>query len=171
MQKIHACRNHCILYRNKNANLLACPECKSPRFKNNDRLKEGEELKKGIPALVMWYLPIIPRLKCFFANPRDAELTCWNEDKRKKDRMLRHPTDAMQWRKIDTIYPTFGGDPRNLRFGLSTDGMNPFGERSSTHSTWLVILTIYNLPPGFATNESIFCYPFSYKALSNLEST
>jgi len=24
--------------------------------------------------------------------------------------------------------------------------MNPFGERSSTHSTWPVILTIYNLP-------------------------
>ena len=72
VQKIHACRNQCILYRNKNANLLACPVCKSPQFKNNDRLKEDEELKKGIPALVMWYLPIIPRLKRFFANPRDA---------------------------------------------------------------------------------------------------
>ena len=92
-------------------------------------------MKKGIPALVMWYLPIIPRLKCFFANPRDAELTCWHEDKRKKDRMLRHPADAMQWRKIDTIYPTFGGDPRNLRFGLSTDGMNPYGDWNSKHST------------------------------------
>jgi hypothetical protein len=25
--------------------------------------------------------------------------------------------------------------------------MNPFGERSSTHSTWPVLMTIYNLPP------------------------
>jgi hypothetical protein len=25
-------------------------------------------------------------------------------------------------------YPDFVGDTRNLRFGLSTDGMNPFGE-------------------------------------------
>jgi hypothetical protein len=25
--------------------------------------------------------------------------------------------------------------------------MNPFGERSSTHNTWLVLMTIYNLPP------------------------
>ena len=65
VQKIHAYRNHCILYRNKYANFLACPICKSPRFKNSDRLKEGEELKKGIPSLVMWYLPIIPCLKCF----------------------------------------------------------------------------------------------------------
>jgi len=29
---------------------------------------------------------------------------------------------------------------------LSTDGMNPFAERSSKHITWPVILTIYNLP-------------------------
>ena len=44
------------------------------------------------------------------------------------------------------MYPEFAKDPRNVRFALSTDGMNPFGERNSTHSTWLVILTIYNLP-------------------------
>ena len=31
-------------------------------------------------------------------------------------------------------------------FALSTDGMNPFGDRTSTHNTWLVILTMYNLP-------------------------
>jgi hypothetical protein len=30
---------------------------------------------------------------------------------------------------------------------LSTDGMNTFAERSSKHSTWSVILTIYILPP------------------------
>jgi hypothetical protein len=32
-------------------------------------------------------------------------------------------------------------------FALSTDGMNPFGDLSSSHSTWPIILTIYNLPP------------------------
>jgi hypothetical protein len=30
---------------------------------------------------------------------------------------------------------------------VSTDGMNPFAERSSKHNTWPMILTIYNLPP------------------------
>ena len=29
---------------------------------------------------------------------------------------------------------------------MSTDGMNPFNERMSDHSTWLVILTMYNIP-------------------------
>jgi hypothetical protein len=29
---------------------------------------------------------------------------------------------------------------------LSIDGMNPFGENRTVHSTWPVILTMYNLP-------------------------
>ena len=36
---------------------------------------------------------------------------------------------------------------RNLRFALSTDGMHPFREQSSSHSTWSVTLCIYSFPP------------------------
>ena len=57
------------------------------------------------------------------------------------------PADARQWKEFDDkYYLEFGNDPRNVRFALSTDEMNPFGERSSTHSTWPLILTMYNLP-------------------------
>jgi len=42
--------------------------------------------------------------------------------------MLRHPADGSQWRNVDREFPYFDMDPRNIRFGLSTDGMNPFGE-------------------------------------------
>jgi hypothetical protein len=102
---------------------------------------------KGIPAKVMWYLPIIPRLERLYANPKDAKLLRWHADERKKDGKLRHPADGIQWRNIDRKYPEFGREPRNIRFGLSTDGMNPFGNMSSRHSTWPVNLCIYNLPP------------------------
>jgi hypothetical protein len=64
-----------------------------------------------------------------------------------KDDKLRHPTDGRQWRKIEREFPRFAGDTRNLWFGLSTYGMNPFGEQSCSHSTWPVTLCIYNLPP------------------------
>ena len=37
--------------------------------------------------------------------------------------------------KIDRTYPEFDLDARNIRFGLSTDGMNPFGEMSNGNST------------------------------------
>jgi hypothetical protein len=30
-------------------------------------------------------------------------------------------------------------------FALSTDGVNPFGENRTVHSTWPVILAMYNL--------------------------
>jgi len=60
--------------------------------------------------------------------------------------MLKNPTDGSQWRAIEREFPEFAKDARNLRFALSTDGMNPFGEQSSSHSTWPVTLCIYNLP-------------------------
>ena len=47
---------------------------------------------------------------------------------------------------IDLKFPEFGSDARNLQLGLSTNRMNPHGNMSSTHSTWSVILTVYNLP-------------------------
>jgi len=44
------------------------------------------------------------------------------------------------------LYPEFGRDPRNLRLGLATDGMNPYGNLSSKHSLWSILLIIYNFP-------------------------
>src|SRR6185436_2249956 len=101
---------------------------------------EGEPPRKRVPAKVMWYSPIIPRLKRLFRNKDNAKLMRWHKEEHKKDSMLRHPADGSQWRKIDRTYPEFDLDARNIRSGLSTDGMNPFGEMSSGHSTWPVTL-------------------------------
>jgi hypothetical protein len=48
--------------------------------------------------------------------------------------MLRQPADGFQRRKIDRTYLDFALDARNIRFALSTDGMNLFGEMSSSHN-------------------------------------
>jgi hypothetical protein len=37
-------------------------------------------------------------------------------------------------------------ESRNIRFALSIDGMNPFGENRTVHNTWSVILSMYNIP-------------------------
>ena len=87
------------------------------------------------PAKVMWYAPIIPRLKHLLQNKGHAKLLRWHKEDRKKDLMLRHPADGSQWRKIDREFPEFAADARNLRFGLSTDGFNPFGEQNFSYST------------------------------------
>jgi hypothetical protein len=43
----------------------------------NDSDKEDNK-KRNIPTLMMWYLPVIDRLKYVFSNPRDAELVRWH---------------------------------------------------------------------------------------------
>jgi hypothetical protein len=47
----------------------------------------------------------------------------------------------------------FGDDARNVRLGMSTDGLNPFGSQSSTHNTWPVFVWSYNLPPWLCTKQ------------------
>ena len=150
VEKIHACRNDCILYSKEHVNLRACPVCKASRYKrknDGDDVEESMEVRKGTPVKVAWYLPIIPRLKRLYANPKEAKLMRWHADERTDDGMLRHPADSLQWRNIDRRYAMFGEEARNVRFALSTDGMNPFGNMSSRHSTWPVNLCMYNLPP------------------------
>ncbi|XP_052730448.1 uncharacterized protein LOC128195809 [Vigna angularis] len=144
-KKIHACPNDCILYKSEFAKLHQCPQCGVSRYKQ----KEGEFEcdSKGPPAKVLWYLPLVPRLKRLFSNSNDAKLMRWHADGRIKDGNLRHPADAMQWKNFDSMFPNFCKDSRNIRFGLATDGMNPYGNLSSKHSSWPVMLVIYNLPP------------------------
>ena len=165
VQKIHACINDCILYRGEEyENLNACPVCGALRYKirRDESAVDVEEEscpRKKVPAKVMWYAPIIPRLKRLFQNKEHAKLLRWHKEDRKKDEMLRHPADGSQWRKIDREFPSFSDDARNLRFGLSTDGFNPFGEQSSSHSTWPVTLCIYNLPPWLCMKRKFIMMP------------
>ncbi|XP_021729883.1 uncharacterized protein LOC110696857 [Chenopodium quinoa] len=107
----------------------------------------GEMCKKRSPAKVLWYLPIIPRFRRLFSDEKTAKLLRWHADGRKKDGLMRHPADSPQWRNIDRKFKDFGEEDRNLRLGLSKDGMNPFGTLSTQYSTWPVLLTIYSLPP------------------------
>jgi hypothetical protein len=68
-----------------------------------------------------------------FADKANAELLQWHARERKKDAMLHHPTDGIQWRNFHQKHKDFATEARNIRFGLSTDGMNPFGETCNSH--------------------------------------
>ncbi|XP_058766672.1 uncharacterized protein LOC131640279 [Vicia villosa] len=147
-KKIHACPNDSILYRNEFEELNKCPTCGVSRYKVKDGDSDCDESTKRPPAKVLWYLPIIPRFKRLFTNENDAKNLRWHVDKRVCDGQLRHPADSLQWKKIDALYPDFGNEPRNLRLGLATDGMNPYGNLSSNRTSWHVLLVIYNLSPS-----------------------
>ena len=122
VERIHACPNHCILYQGKYEKLEKCPTCGASCYKWNDiyrdvdegssngkkRKKKGapdpseedtclgiDENKRRIPALVMWYLNPIDRLRRIFANPTLEKLMRWWYDERTKDEeKLAHPVDT-----------------------------------------------------------------------------
>jgi hypothetical protein len=131
VQKIHSYPNDCILYRGDEYEKLdVCPVCGAKGYKirqNDTGNVDGELAKKKIPTKVMWYFPTIPRLKRLFRNRAHAKLMRWHKEERKHDQMLRHPADGLQWRNVDREFSDFDNDARNIRFGLSTDIMNPFG--------------------------------------------
>ncbi|CAM8954153.1 unnamed protein product [Rhodiola kirilowii] len=143
-KKIQACPNDCILYRNSFGDFKECPVCKAPRYKLN---KEPKGKSKGTPSKVLWYLPPILRFQRLLTDTEDSNNMRWHADKRVVDTKMRHPTDSLQWAKVDNTFPMFEAESRNLRLGLSTDGVNPHGNLSSQRSRWSVILVIYNLPP------------------------
>nr|ABA97282.1 transposon protein, putative, CACTA, En/Spm sub-class [Oryza sativa Japonica Group] len=126
VHKIHACPNDCILYRGEEyENLEACPVCKALRYKirrDDPGEVDGQLTKKRIPAKVMWYFPIIPRLRRLFRNKGNAKMLRWHAEERQQDGMLRHPADGSQWRNIDRKFKEFGKDARNIRFGPKQPG-------------------------------------------------
>ena len=103
-QKIHACPNECVLYRDEFPSLKVCPTCGLSRFKKKIDGNSGDEDKDGPPAKVMWYLPIIPRFKRLFFIKEDAKNLKGHVDGRKCDNLLRHLADSPQWKKIDETF-------------------------------------------------------------------
>jgi hypothetical protein len=104
---------------------------------------------------------MIDRLKRMFSNPRDPELLLWHVNCKTYEN-IQHPADGRQWKQFDLAHQEdFSNDPRNIRFGLSMDGMSPFGEMRNPHSTWPVIMCIFNLPPWL-------CHKQKYLLLTTL---
>nr|XP_051202093.1 uncharacterized protein LOC127315663 [Lolium perenne] len=142
--KYHACINDCALFRNEYKDRTTCPVCGQGRYKRGN---------KKVPLKVVWYFPITPRLHRYFVDPKEAKLMQWHAEREKpaddleKGKILTHPADASQWNALDIEFADeFGSEPRNVRLGMSTDGLNPFGNQSSMHNTWSVFVWPYNLP-------------------------
>ncbi|KAA0043052.1 transposase [Cucumis melo var. makuwa] len=142
-EKIHACPNDCCLYRKEYANAIVCPECGESRWKYG---KDANK-KKKIPAKIMWYFPPIPRFQWMFRSVECAKNFTWHATKREIDDKLRHPADSPAWKLVNTMWPNFSSEPRNLCLALSADGINPYSDMSSKYSCWPVVMVIYNIPP------------------------
>jgi hypothetical protein len=72
-------------------------------------------------------------------NKANTKLLQWQAGECKKDAMLHHPADEIQWRNFDQKHKDFAAEVRNIGFchGSETD---------NSHSTCHVTLCNYNLP-------------------------
>nr|BAJ33519.1 CACTA transposable element [Dahlia pinnata] len=149
-ESIHVCKNDCALFWKEHHSLHNCPVC------NESRWVDTNTKGKKVPHKVLRYFPLTPRLRRLYCSRHTAKDMIWHSTGRSEEGTMRHPVDGSSWKEFDIRYPNFSREPRNVRLGLAADGFNPFGNMSSAHSTWPVVLTTYNLPPWLCMKESSF---------------
>ncbi|WOH15038.1 hypothetical protein DCAR_0934571 [Daucus carota subsp. sativus] len=101
-QKIHACPKDCMLFWAENEKLESCKTCGTSRWKvvdNKNTSVENRDSSKEykIPAKVLRYFPLKPRLERMFLCSDFSKSMVWHALARNKDGRLRHPSDAQGW--------------------------------------------------------------------------
>jgi len=152
-QKIHACPKNCQLYWKDTVGDDFCSICGTSR-KVGTNLTNTRKAKKGVPAKVLRYFPLKPRLERLFMCKKTASLFRWHAEERTKDGVLRHPADSNAWKDFDSKHNDFSMESRNVRLGLASDGFNPFSMLNSQHTCWPVVLIPYNIPPWLCMKKS-----------------
>ena len=144
LETVHACPNHCIVYRDspryKYAGLASCPECGMACYIGNSKR----------PRHSFYYFPIGPRLKRMYGDPVISELLqshgCPRSGNGGDNDIMADIHNSPQFQEANKEGGVFKGDPRGLSLQFSTDGMNPFTHE--TYSMWPLTLTVLNLPKG-----------------------
>lgn len=158
-QKIDACPKDCVLYRGQYSELTACPVCNSCRYiqPTGDGVDEdADKRRKKVPQKVLRYFPPIKRLQRLYSSEKTAKYMTWHLTHKVEDGIMKHPSDSEEWNSFDDRWTDFSDEARNIRLGLATDGFQPFGNLSSQHSIWPVILIPYNLPPWMCMKQPYF---------------
>ncbi|XP_020254313.1 uncharacterized protein LOC109831399 [Asparagus officinalis] len=154
-EKMHACPNDCVLYWKENSYKKECPTCGVCTYK-----KKAHISKNNIPLKVVRYFPITQRLQRLYKCKKTAVAMTWHDRALpSEDGKMSHPRDSPAWKNFDKLHPIFSQDPRNIRLGLASDGFCPFSFNGNPHSTWPVVMMIYNLSPWLAMDQSYFMMP------------
>ena len=77
----------------------------------------------------------------------------WHANNKSNDDVMRYVQDSPAWHHVDETFPSFAQEARNVRFGLAMDGINPYKQFRSKHSSWPVLLINYNIPPWLAMRK------------------
>nr|XP_025605111.1 uncharacterized protein LOC112696499 [Arachis hypogaea] len=127
-----------MLYQGDDQELTRCKRCGTSRWKQ--KTYKGSILKlktqvrrnwKPIAVKTLRYFLLILRLQRLFMCNKTSKDMLWHKEGHNSDGFLRHPRDAIAWKKFDEKNPSFSSDPCSVRLALASDGFNPFGNMST----------------------------------------
>ncbi|BBH05127.1 hypothetical protein Prudu_016431 [Prunus dulcis] len=102
-EKIHACKNNCMLFYKEHETLDTCPICNESRFKMTSQNRTTKIPKKSCRLYMSTHTAIDMR---------------WHKEKRVDDDVMRHPADGEAWKEFDRTFLKFAVDPRNVDWDL-----------------------------------------------------
>jgi len=142
--QVHCYPEGHILYEGDYEELEECPTCRHPSY------IEGSN---KVPKRVVRYFDIIKHLQRMFKCPEIAKHMVWHETYKSQGSKMRSVANSEQWEAIVQVYPDFAEVVTNLHVGLEGDGIIPLKNNAIKHSTWVLLITIYNLPLWFLTKK------------------
>ncbi|KAL0318277.1 UNVERIFIED_CONTAM: hypothetical protein Scaly_2847800 [Sesamum calycinum] len=125
VEKIHTCKNGCMLYWKDDVDLEYCKFCRDGGYKP---ARGRDPHRKKSPYAVVRHS---------HHKPRPVQ--------------SKYEARTVSFKK--RIHPLSLHDreePRDVRLGLCTDGFAPHGQYGRTSSCWPIIITPYNLAPGIS---------------------
>jgi hypothetical protein len=133
-EKIDICPDNCMLFWKEHANEKKCLECGQSRF-IKVVIQDGEKVTTEVAQKKLRYFPITPRSKQLFISKRTTRHMMWHKEGiRENDGVMGHSSDGEAWKVLDKFDADFASDVRNVRFGLATDGFDPFSTNSTPYS-------------------------------------
>jgi hypothetical protein len=123
-----------------------CLECDQSRF-DEVVTQDHEKVMTEVARKQLHYFPITHRLNRLFISKRTVRHMRWHKGGiHENDGVMGHPSNGEACKVLDMFDADFASDARNIRFGLATDGFDPFSSNSAPYSCWPIFAVLYNLP-------------------------
>ena len=144
-ERIDSCPNGHVLFKGKvNGALTECLCCQHRRYIENSN---------SVPYAVTKYFPLTLKLKRLYKCPKVAELLNHSDGVQPGARYMTSVVDSFQWQEVSRMYPDFRDIGSNLHLGLVADGVCSHGNQSSKHSTWIILVCVYNFAGWLSTKK------------------
>jgi hypothetical protein len=135
-EKIGVYERNCMLFWNENKDDTECMHYS--RFRYVKVLNEyGAYVTTKVVVKQLRYMPVTQRLKRLYLSEETVKQMRWHKEGKHDSEDLNimlHPADSEAWEVLDRFGPKFARDPRSVRLGLSTDGLQPHSDASSLYS-------------------------------------